>query len=143
MLILRVLEAFKKLFGSVTMATIRNLPAEKFPALVIIMRLHSNTQVFYVSQGESDGYSCFTGLRCLLCFIHCELSSSLSFITTNKALTYHTTTSDLKLYSVNSAKWLVLRVLCLPLFVCNILDHHVFIVSLFCISGFVVGKPLL
>ncbi|KAJ8039663.1 FAS-associated factor 1 [Holothuria leucospilota] len=49
----RVLEAFKKLFGSVTMATIRNLPADKFPALVIIMRLHSNTQVFYVSQGDT------------------------------------------------------------------------------------------
>lgn len=36
------------------MATIRNLPSDKFPALVIIMKLHSNTQVFYVSQGKGD-----------------------------------------------------------------------------------------
>lgn len=50
----RVLDAFKKQFGSVTMATIRNLPSDKFPALVIIMKLHSNTQVFYVSQGDAS-----------------------------------------------------------------------------------------
>ncbi|XP_071846611.1 FAS-associated factor 1-like [Apostichopus japonicus] len=50
----RVMEAVKNQFGSVTMATIRNLPPDKFPALVIIMRLHSNTQVFYVSQGDTS-----------------------------------------------------------------------------------------
>ncbi|KAJ8032729.1 hypothetical protein HOLleu_26361 [Holothuria leucospilota] len=83
------------------MATIRLYHRDKFPALVIIMRLHSNTQVFYVSQGESVSFSCFTAAN--------------HFVTTEKALT----TSYLKLNSVSSVfKWLVLSILCLSLSVC-------------------------
>ncbi|XP_033636395.1 FAS-associated factor 1-like [Asterias rubens] len=49
----RLLNTCTKLFGSVTTATVRNLNQDKFPLLLIVMRIRSNTEVFSVLQGNT------------------------------------------------------------------------------------------
>ncbi|XP_054764516.2 FAS-associated factor 1-like [Lytechinus pictus] len=48
----RLLTVCTKIFGSVTASTLKNLQQDKFPLLLLVMRIRSNTEVFSVLQGN-------------------------------------------------------------------------------------------
>ncbi|XP_071486768.1 FAS-associated factor 1-like [Diadema antillarum] len=48
----RLLQMCTKIFGSVTAATLKNLQQDKFPLLLLVMRIRFNTEVFSVLQGN-------------------------------------------------------------------------------------------
>ncbi|XP_038048541.1 FAS-associated factor 1-like [Patiria miniata] len=50
----RLLSTCTKMFGSVTTATVRNVNQDKFPLLLIVMRIRSNTEVFSILQGNTS-----------------------------------------------------------------------------------------
>ncbi|XP_022101675.1 FAS-associated factor 1-like isoform X2 [Acanthaster planci] len=49
----RLLSTCTKMFGSVTAATVRGLNQDKFPLLLIVMRIRSNTEVLSILQGNT------------------------------------------------------------------------------------------